>query len=82
MDSLIVGDIVIGKPGETFATDGIVIGGESSVDESMITGESIPVDKKIGDKVIGSTINKNGYVQFNATNIGSNTVTCEYNPNG
>jgi P-type Cu+ transporter len=73
-DSIIIGDVVVAKPGERIATDGIVVHGQSSVDESMITGESIPVDKKIGDKVIGGTINKNGYLQFEATNVGSNTV--------
>lgn len=73
-DSIAVGDIVIVKPGEKIATDGIIVYGESSVDESMITGESIPVDKKIGGKVIGATINKSGYLRFKATNIGSHTV--------
>lgn len=73
-DDIMVGDIVVAKPGEKIATDGILIEGESSVDESMITGEFIPVDKKIGDKVIGATINKNGYLKFRATNVGTNTV--------
>lgn len=73
-DDIIVGDIVAAKPGETIAADGIVVDGRSSVDESMITGESIPVEKTIGDKVIGGTINKNGYIEFKATNVGSTTV--------
>jgi Cu+-exporting ATPase len=73
-DEIVVGDIVVVKPGETIATDGIVIAGESSVDESMITGESIPVDKEIGIKVIGGTVNKNGYLKFRAINVGSHTV--------
>lgn len=74
IDDIIVGDIVITKPGEKIATDGVVIDGQSSVDESMITGESIPVDKKIGDKLIGATVNKSGYLKFRATNVGANTV--------
>jgi Cu+-exporting ATPase len=73
-DSIIIGDIVVAKPGDKIAADGIVVYGESSVDESMITGESIPVDKKIGDKVIGATINKNGYIRFKATAVGGHTV--------
>jgi Cu+-exporting ATPase len=73
-DDIRVGEIVVAKPGEKIATDGIVINGQTSVDESMITGESIPVEKKIGDKVIGGTINKNGYIQFKATNVGSSTI--------
>jgi P-type Cu+ transporter len=73
-DSILIGDIVIAKPGDKIAADGIVVYGESSVDESMITGESIPVCKKIGDKVIGATINKNGYIRFRATAVGSHTV--------
>ena len=73
-DSIVIGDIVVAKPGDKIAADGIVVYGESSVDESMITGESIPVYKKIGDKVIGATINKNGYVRFRATAVGSHTI--------
>jgi Cu+-exporting ATPase len=73
-DSIVIGDIVVAKPGDKIAADGIVVYGESSVDESMITGESIPIYKKIGDKVIGATINKNGYIRFRATAVGSHTV--------
>lgn len=73
-DAIQVGDTVMVRPGERVATDGVVIYGESSVDESMITGESIPVDKKPGDRVIGGTINKNGYLRFEATQIGSHTA--------
>jgi Cu+-exporting ATPase len=73
-DVMVVDDIVTAKPGEKIATDGFVVNGESSVDESMITGESIPVDKKVGDKVIGGTINKSGYLKFKATGVGSDTV--------
>ena len=73
-DDIVVGDIVVIKPGERIAADGTIVHGESSVDESMITGESIPLDKKVGDKVIGGTINKNGYLRFKTTNVGSDTV--------
>ena len=73
-DDILVGDIVVAKPGEKIAADGIVVNGRSSVDESMITGESIPVEKTRGYDVIGGTINKNGYIQFKATNVGSTTV--------
>ncbi|MGH9984168.1 MAG: heavy metal translocating P-type ATPase, partial [Nitrososphaeraceae archaeon] len=73
-DEVAVGDIVIAKPGEKIATDGIVVDGESSIDESLLTGESIPVDKQVGSKVIGGTINKNGYLQFRATKVGNSTV--------
>jgi len=68
-----VGDIMIVKPGEKIPTDGIVIRGESSVDESMVTGESLPVDKLKGDKVIGATINQDGILYVKATKIGSDT---------
>ncbi len=74
VDDLVKGDIFIVKPGENIATDGIVMVGQSSVDESMVTGESFPVDKNIGDSVIGGTINKNGYLQVKVTNVGSQTV--------
>jgi Cu+-exporting ATPase len=73
-DDIIVGDVVVAKPGEKIAADGIIIEGQASIDESMITGESIPIEKTIGDMVIGGTINKNGYIQFKATNIGSTSV--------
>ena len=74
VDHVIEGDIVVARPGEKIAADGTIIDGESSVDESMITGESMPVGKKVGDKVIGGTINKNGYLKFKATGVGSHTV--------
>jgi P-type Cu+ transporter len=67
-------DIIVVRPGERIATDGIVIEGSSSVDESSITGESIPVDKKNGDEVIGATINKSGLLKVKATKIGQDTV--------
>lgn len=73
-DAITVGDIVVAKPGEKIAADGHIVYGLSSVDESMITGESIPINKVIGDKVIGGTINKNGYLQFKASAVGSHTV--------
>ena len=76
-DDVIVGDIVAVKPGGSIATDGIVIYGQSSVDESVVTGESIPVDKKAGDNVIGGTVNKNGYLQFKATKVGSDTILAQ-----
>ncbi len=68
-----IGDIIIVKPGSKIPVDGVIIEGYSSVDESMITGESIPVDKKVGDNVVGSTINKQGSFKFRTTKIGSDT---------
>lgn len=69
-----VGDIIIVKPGSKIPVDGIVIEGHTSVDESMLTGESIPVEKNVGDKVTGASINKNGSIKFRAEKIGSDTV--------
>ncbi len=69
-----VGDIVVMRPGERVPVDGIIRQGYSSVDESMVTGESIPVEKKVGDEVIGATINKTGSFQFEATRIGKDTT--------
>lgn len=72
-----VGDIVIVKPGEKIPVDGKVIEGRSSVDESMITGESIPVEKSLGDEVIGATINKTGTFKFEANKIGKDTALAQ-----
>lgn len=72
-----VGDIVIVRPGEKIPVDGIVIEGASAVDESMITGESLPVEKRVGDEVIGATINKTGSFQFRATKVGSETALAQ-----
>ncbi len=69
-----VGDMVIVKPGEKIPVDGIVVEGHSSVDESMITGESLPVEKAVGDKVIGATLNKLGRIKFEATKVGKDTA--------
>ncbi|WP_456243147.1 copper-translocating P-type ATPase [Schnuerera ultunensis] len=69
-----IGDIIVVRPGERIPVDGIIIEGHSSIDESMITGESIPVDKVIGDQVIGATINKFGSFKFEAKKIGKDTV--------
>ena len=74
IENLKVGDIVIVKPGEKIAVDGRIVEGATSVDESMLTGESLPVSKKVGDKVVGGSINKNGSIKFEATEIGKNTV--------
>ena len=68
------GDLMIVRPGERVPTDGIVIDGKSSIDESAITGESIPVDKTKGDEAIGATINKNGLLKVKATKVGQDTV--------
>jgi Cu+-exporting ATPase len=74
VDEIKPGDILIVKPGEKIPTDGIVIDGYSSVDEKMITGESIPVEKKVGSEVIGATINKTGVLKVKATKVGDETA--------
>lgn len=77
IDAVVVGDIVIVKPGQRIPVDGMIVEGHSSVDESMITGESMPVEKKKGDPVIGATINKTGSFQFKATKVGANTTLAQ-----
>ena len=74
VDDVRVGDIIIVKPGEKIPVDGIIVSGSSSVDESMITGESLPVGKKVGDMVVGATINKFGTFNFKALRIGADTT--------
>ena len=76
-EQIIVGDVLLVKPGDKVAVDGMVIEGESSLDESMITGESFPVKKKTGDTVIGATINKTGAFKFRATKIGADTALAQ-----
>lgn len=72
-----VGDIILVKPGEKIPVDGELLEGRSSVDESMITGESIPVEKNAGSKVIGASINKNGIIRFEATKVGKDTALAQ-----
>lgn len=74
IDEVEVGDIIIVKPGEKVPVDGEVVEGLTSVDEAMLTGESIPVEKHIGDSVIGASINKNGSIKYKATKVGKDTA--------
>lgn len=74
VDELVLKDIVIVKPGNIVPTDGVIIFGNSSIDESMLTGESLPISKKVGDKVIGASINKSGSFKFEVTKLGEDTV--------
>lgn len=69
-----VGDVILVKPGERIPVDGVITEGQSTVDESMLTGESMPVEKRVGDTVIGASINKTGSFQFTATKVGEDTT--------
>lgn len=77
VENVLVGDIVIVRPGEKIPVDGVVVEGRSSVDESMLTGESLPVDKNPGATVIGATLNKMGLIKFEATKIGKETALAQ-----
>ena len=77
ISDLKVGDILIVRPGEKIPVDGEIIEGYSSVDESMLTGESIPIEKNIGDKIVGASINKTGTFKFKATKVGSDTALAQ-----
>jgi Cu+-exporting ATPase len=77
VDDVRVGDAVIVRPGEKFPVDGVVIEGKSSVDESMLTGESLPVEKRPGDKVVGATMNRLGLIAFEATKVGRETALAQ-----
>ena len=74
---VVSGDVVLVRPGEKVPVDGVIIEGHSAVDESMITGESLPVDKNVGDEVIGATINKQGLLKFEATKVGKETALAQ-----
>lgn len=77
IDDVVHGDIVIVRPGEKVPVDGKIVKGSSAVDESMITGESLPVEKNMGDTVVGGTINKTGSFEFEATRVGSETTLAQ-----
>ncbi|MFN8459836.1 MAG: heavy metal translocating P-type ATPase, partial [Anaerolineae bacterium] len=76
-DQVMVGDTVIVRPGEKIPTDGVVVSGQSAVDEALLTGESLPVDKKVGDSVIGATLNKQGLLKVEATKVGRDTALAQ-----
>ncbi|CAM4417594.1 MULTISPECIES: heavy metal translocating P-type ATPase [Paenibacillus] len=77
IEAVVPGDLLIVKPGEKIPVDGIVAGGSSAVDESMLTGESIPVEKKAGDPVIGATVNKHGVLRVEASKVGRDTALAQ-----
>ena len=77
VEEVVVGDVVLVRPGEKVPVDGIIIDGHSTIDESMVTGESIPVDKKVGEEVIGATLNKTGAFKFEALRVGKETALAQ-----
>ncbi|MHB1483994.1 MAG: heavy metal translocating P-type ATPase [Saccharofermentanales bacterium] len=77
IDDVEIGDIILVRPGEKIPVDGIVLEGDTAIDESMLTGESMPVDKSAGDKVFAASINKNGSIKFTATKIGGDTALAQ-----
>lgn len=77
LEEVVIGDTILVKPGEKIPVDGEVVEGTTAVDESMLTGESIPVDKKAGDVLYGSTINKNGFIKMTATKVGRDTALAQ-----
>ncbi|MFY0544130.1 heavy metal translocating P-type ATPase [Brevibacillus sp. H7] len=77
VEEVLAGDIVYVKPGEKVPVDGVIVEGRSALDESMLTGESLPVDKTVGDAVIGATLNKNGFLKVRATKVGRDTALAQ-----
>ena len=77
IDEVLVGDEVVLKPGSAVSVDGFVVEGSSSIDQSLLTGESLPVDKAVGDEVIAGTINKGGWLKFEATKVGADTALAQ-----
>jgi len=74
IDDVVVGDTILVRPGEKMPVDGVVVQGSTTVDESMLTGESMPVNKTVGDNVVGASINKNGSIKYEATKVGKDTI--------
>jgi Cu+-exporting ATPase len=77
VENVAVDDILVIRPGEKIPVDGVILKGFTTLDESMITGESLPVEKKAGDRIVGGTINKNGNIEFRATAVGKHTVLAQ-----
>ena len=77
VESVLVGDIVVVRPGEKIPVDGAIVEGRSAIDESMVTGESMPVDKQVGDEVIGATVNTTGAFKFRTTKVGKDTALAQ-----
>lgn len=77
LEQVVVGDILIVKPGEKIPVDGVIVEGVTTIDESMLTGEALPVEKKGADSVVGATLNKNGNIKIKATKVGSDTVLAQ-----
>ncbi|HRQ41576.1 MAG TPA: heavy metal translocating P-type ATPase [Chloroflexota bacterium] len=77
VEEVLVGDVVVVRPGDKIPVDGEIIDGRSAIDESMVTGESLPVDKKVGDEVIGATVNTTGSFKFRATKVGKDTALAQ-----
>lgn len=77
IEEVVVGDLVIVKPGEKLPVDGVIVEGDTAIDESMLTGESVPVDKTVGSLVIGASLNKTGYIKYQATKVGSDTALAQ-----
>ena len=77
IEQVVIGDLIRVRPGEKIPVDGIIVEGESSIDESMVTGESIPKDKSAGDTVVGATMNKTGSFTFKATKVGADTMLAQ-----
>lgn len=77
VEEVLVGDVIVVRPGDKIPVDGEIVEGHSAVDESMVTGESLPVDKNIGDEVIGATVNTTGSFKFRATKVGKDTALAQ-----
>ncbi len=77
IDEVVAGDIILVKPGSKIPVDGVVVEGATAIDEAMLTGESMPVGKKVGDKVYAASINKNGLIKFKATKVGADTALAQ-----